>query len=382
MRCSAPGLERPNSGPRACALGVRVRPLEEDELRCGLLKSGTRTRALGVRVGRALARGGLQPATSARVRPLKKQELRRGLLKRMCDTVAALLHGGRGPVTLALALALLGNLAAAQTPGPVLVITPSMRDAVSGAGGTLAQMASEGRAVYIAVFGNEEKESAGLDAAATRLGANAEGERAAKILGAREVINLGHKSGELAMLSSSELRNQVMTLTRLYQPEILFFPDWYVHYQDDNDIYRVGRMAEESPYGGSSMFLQELSYLGKRGFAARQYYFFVPYRPYRAREGGEGPATMKQVDIAPVMARKLEAILACATANERWAADVRRRSGRAALATPDLVRAFTEELAAAVGARHGLRFAEEFNHLRPRPGLPEHVREKTRKKAP
>lgn len=281
-------------------------------------------------------------------------------------------------------LVLLSSLCAhAQTPGPVLVITPSMRDAVFGAGGTLAKMADEGRPVYIAVFGNEEKESVDLDAAATRLAANAEGERAAKIIGAREVINLGHKSGELAMLSSSELRNQVMTLTRLYQPEILFFPDWYVHYQDDNDIYRVGRMAEESPYGGSSLFLQEMSYLGKRGFAARQYYFFVPYRPYRAREGGEGGgAVMKQVDIAPVMARKLEAILACTTANERWAADVRRRSGRTGLATPDLVRAFAEELAAAVGTRHGLRFAEEFNHLRPRTGLPEHVREKTRKKTP
>lgn len=261
----------------------------------------------------------------------------------------------------------------------MLVVTPSMRDCLFGAGGTLARMAStEGRAVYIAVFGNEEKESVKLGPAETRLANNREGERAAKLIGAREVINLGHKSGELGYLSSSELRNQVMALVRLYQPEILFFPDWYVHYQDDNDLYRVGRMAEESPYGGSSYFLQEMSYLGYPGRAARQYYFFVPYRPYRAREGGEGPATMKQVDLAKegLLERKLAAILACETANERWAEDVRRRSGRSGLKTDDLVRAFATELAEAVGARHGLRYAEEFNHLRPVPGLPAHVREK------
>lgn len=279
------------------------------------------------------------------------------------------------PLLLALSATFAG---AADGPGAVLVVTPSMRDCLFGAGGTLARMAAEGRPVYIAVFGNEEKESVSLGPAETRLANNREGEGAAKIIGAREVINLGHKSGELGYLSSSELRNQVMALTRLYQPEILFFPDWYVHYQDDNDLYRVGRMAEESPYGGSSYFLQELSYLGFAGRAARQYYFFVPYRPYRAREGGEGPATMKQVDLAQggLLERKLEAILACRTANERWADDVRRRSGRAALKTADLVRAFVTELAEAAGARHGLRYAEEFNHLRPVAGLPAHVREK------
>lgn len=267
---------------------------------------------------------------------------------------------------------------AADGAGAVLVVTPSMRDCLFGAGGTLAKMAAEGRPVYIAVFGNEEKESVNLGPAETRLANNREGETAAKRIGAREAINLGHKSGELGYLSSSELRNQVMALTRLYEPEILFFPDWYVHYQDDNDLYRVGRMAEESPYGGSSYFLQELSYLGHPGRAARQYYFFVPYRPYRAREGGDGPATMKQVDLAAdgLFERKLAAILECKTANERWAEDVRRRSGRRELSTEQLVRAFVKELAEAVGARHGLKLAEEFNHLRPVPGLPAHVREK------
>jgi len=180
------------------------------------------------------------------------------------------------------------------------------------------------------------------------------------------------------MLSSSELRNQVMALTRLYKPEILFFPDWYVHYQDDNDLYRTGHMAEESPYGGSSLFLQEMSYLGFPGAAARQYYFFVPYRPYRKREGGEGPAVMKQTDIEGLLAKKIEAIQQLKTANAAWAADLSARSGRR-LDPEALVREFLTELAETTAKPHNLRYAEEFNHLRPVTGLPAHVREKAKK---
>ncbi|HUQ90146.1 MAG TPA: PIG-L family deacetylase, partial [Bryobacteraceae bacterium] len=261
--------------------------------------------------------------------------------------------------------------------GSVLVITPSMRDCLFGAGGTLARMAAEGRAVYVAVFGNEEKLSSGLDPAATRIANNAEGELAAKALGVREVINLGHKSGELGYLSSSELRNQVISLTRLYKPEILFFPDWYVHYQDDNDLYRVGRMAEESPYGGSGLFLQEMTYLGFPGSSARQYYFFVPYRPYRKGEGGEGQATMKQVEIGPVLEQKIAAILRMKTSTAEWAAQMSARAGKT-LKGEELTRNFLTELAETIGKRHGMAFAEEFNHLRAVPGLPAHVRERAR----
>lgn len=261
--------------------------------------------------------------------------------------------------------------------GPVLVLTPSMRDCISGAGGTLAKMAAEGRAVHVVVFGNEEKASVNLGPAETRIANNEEGERAAKLLGFREVLNLGHKSGEMAYISSSEMRNQVMAMMRLYKPETVFFPDWYVHYLRDNDIYRVGRMAEEAPYGGSSLFLQDLTYMGFPGAAAREYYFFSPYRPYRDREGGEGPAAMKQVDISGVLARKVGAMLELKTANEAWAAEVNRRSGRT-ISAAELVSAFVEELAAESGRRAKLKAAEEFNHLRPRGGLPAHVLEKAR----
>lgn len=278
-----------------------------------------------------------------------------------------------------LVLAAAGLMVGQQTPGPVMVVTASMRDCIMGAGGTLALMAQEGRPVYIVVFGNEEKSSVNGTPAETRLANNAEGEKAAKVIGAKEVINLGHKSGEIAYLSSSELRNQVMALMRFYKPEILFFPDWYTHYLDDNDVYRVGRMAEEAPYGGGTLFVQEMTYLGFPGYAARQYYFFSPYRPYRAREGGEGQAVMKQVDIAAAFDKKLAALAEMKTTNDAWAKELSLRSNRTVDGTA-LARAYATELAETTGGLHQMKYAEEFNHLRPVRGIPEHIREHARAK--
>ena len=277
----------------------------------------------------------------------------------------------------------------AQEEGAVLVLTAGGRDYLFGAGGTLAKMIDEGRPVYVLQFGNDEKDSVGLGPAQTRIANNAEAEKAGKVLGVKEVLNMGHKSGELGYISSSEMRNQVMTMVRFYKPEILFFPDWYVHYLDDQDIYRVGRMAEESPYGGGNYFLQEMTYAGLRGYAARFYYFYSPYRPYRAGEGGEGRASFKGVDITGTFERKVKAILEMKTSNHRYGVETKKRlelAGRPsrlldplnALAVNNLVRAYVEELAETIGKRHGHRYAEEFNHLGQNPGIPEHVLERAK----
>ena len=268
--------------------------------------------------------------------------------------------------------------------GPVLVITASARDYLFGAGGTIAGMIDEGRPVYVLQFGNDEKDSAGLGPAETRAANNIEAERAAKVLGVREVLNLGHKSGELGYISISEMRNQVMAMMRFYKPDILFFPDWYIHYVEDWDIYRVGHMAEEAPYGGGSYFLQEMTYLGYPGLAAREYYSYTPYRPYRAREGGEGTAQMRNVDIAGTLDRKVRAILELKTSNRRYAVQTMQRlakAGRDAVneeSAAELVRAYVLELAETVGRKNNLRYGEEFNYLGRSGGIPEHIRERAR----
>ena len=291
----------------------------------------------------------------------------------------------------AVALLSLTNVLTAQQAAPngVLVITASPRDYLMGAGGTLAKMIDEGRPVYVIQFGNDEKDSAGLEPAATRLANNEEGERAAKTLGVKELMILGHKSGELGYISSSEMRNQVMLAMRVYRPTIMFFPDWYVHYVEDRDVYHVGHMAEEAPYGGGRYFLQEMTYIGLGGYAPREYYFYSPYRPYRPGEGGEGQATMAHLDVSSTIDRKLRSILELKTSNRRYALDTKHRLEAAGRPSPrlvhvdekstsDLVHAYVLELAETIGQKHGFRYGEEFNHLRPVGGVPEYLRERAR----
>ncbi len=298
--------------------------------------------------------------------------------------------GSKGLQALCVLLVLAGALVAQPVPdkpaptGGVLVFTAEARDYVFGAGATIAKFAAEGKPVIVVHFGNGEKTAPGVDPAEARLLHRREAEAAAEALGATETIFLGHKSGEIAYINSSELRNQAITLIRFYKPEFLFFPDWYVHYLRDDDNYRIGRMAEEAPYGGGNYFLQEMTYMGLLGASARQYYFYSPYRPYRAREGGEGKADFVGVDIAKYFPAKLKAAAALKTSNQRELAiaETRLASSPAALAKlrkdgpSGLAEAFLEELAATVGARHGVAQGEEFNHLGVSSGLPEYISER------
>ena len=298
----------------------------------------------------------------------------------------------RGGVMIAALVGTAGILAAQPVPkdppktGGVLVFTAEARDYVFGAGGTLAKFAAEGKPVTVVHFGNGEKTAPAAKPAAASLIHRREAEAAAKALGVTETLFLGHKSGEIAYLSSSELRNQAITLIRFYEPEILFFPDWYVHYLGDEDNYRVGRMAEEAPYGGGNYFLQEMTYMGLLGKSARQYYFYSPYRPYRPREGGEGNAKFVGVDVSKFFDRKMEAAAALESGNQRELEVASARltaAGKPATAIErdgpnGFARAFLEELAYTIGYRHGLPQAEEFNRLGGSGGLPEHILERSR----
>jgi hypothetical protein len=43
-----------------------------------------------------------------------------------------------------------------------------------------------------------------------------------------------------------------------------------------------------------------------------------------------------------------------------------------------LIRAYAEELAQTIGAKHGFRYGEEFNYHGPGSGAPAHVRERAK----
>ncbi|HZT29969.1 MAG TPA: PIG-L family deacetylase [Bryobacteraceae bacterium] len=238
----------------------------------------------------------------------------------------------------------------------VLVVTAHAGDYLSGAGGTLARWIGEGAEVTVVQVTNDEKYSHGLGPAETQK-ANADGaHEAARRLGAREVLFLGHKSGELGYISSTELREEMFGLIRYFKPRIIVLPDPYIHYDPDRDHYYAGKMAEEAwGYSGGGTFGPELAREGLAPYGAPEVYYYAVARAYRPGEGGEGGAVFRSVDITATFSRKLEALDAL----------------RASPETPS--REYLTALAEAIGKKHGFRYGEEFNHVGPRHGLPEEV---------
>lgn len=281
---------------------------------------------------------------------------------------------------------------AAQSAGRILVVTADGADWMVGAGGTLAQYVLDGYAVTVAQFGNDEKESAGLNQPETRWANVQEAKAAAEYLGVEDWVLLDFKSGELGYVSSTEMRKQLFGLIRYLRPAKIFIPDPYVHYHPDWDVWFVGNMAEEAwGYSGGSTFGPELRRIGLPPYSVPEVYYYSVGRPYQPREGGEAPAKMVSSDIGFHMEAKLRALAMLRARNQEMARTTRlrlERAGRPVEALPafdetaiqSLVKAWGRELAATIGAKHGFEYGEEFNYVGGRDEIPPHALERAVKK--
>jgi hypothetical protein len=286
-------------------------------------------------------------------------------------------------------LLLLPLVSLAQANKSVLVVTAGSGDYLMATGGTLASLIDQGYTVNVVAFANDEKNSIGLSPAETRLANNADGERAARTLGVKEIINLNHKSGELSQVSSNEMRNQIFALIRLYKPQIIFHPDPWIHYEPDRDQFWIGRVGEESSYGSSNYFLTEIGKMGFPAFGVPETYYYATNRPYRPGEGGGPSAKFRPVDITATFDRKVAALTELRTANRAYALHVKEKLELFGKPSPllrevneettkALVRAYAEELAGTIGKKHGFRYGEEFNYNGGGNAIPPHVLEHAR----
>ncbi|MBI3696584.1 MAG: PIG-L family deacetylase [Acidobacteria bacterium] len=219
-----------------------------------------------------------------------------------------------------------------RAAGPVLVVTAHPEDYVLAAGGTMARLIGQGaEARVIQITGEASLE-------------------AARILGVKEVIPLGYRFGELGAVSPTELRDRLMFYIRHYQPQALFIPNPYTHYDDRLDHYYAGSAAEEARWAAAFPNFQPSFALA--GLASHRtpelYYYGLPVDP-RRRES-EAPAPFvpqpKVVDIAAAFDRKLRAAQALKLAERRLVETRLRGWARSA----------------AGGA--GLSLAEEFYYTR------------------
>ena len=265
----------------------------------------------------------------------------------------------------------------AQRSRNIVVITAGSGDYLFACAGTLANFIDEGYNVYVVQAANDEKDSVDQGPAETRLANVEDGEKAARMLGIREILNINDKSGELSHSSSNEMRNHYSIMIRYWKPEKLFLPDPYVHYEPDWGQFFTARAAEETNYSNGGYFLPEATRAGLTGHGPREIYYYATYRPYRPGEGGHRSAKFMPVDISKNFHRKATAIQALRNRNHRYAVHTKARLAMAGKpssmldeitesSTRALIRAYVEELASTIGDKHGFKYGEEFNyHGRP-----------------
>jgi LmbE family N-acetylglucosaminyl deacetylase len=121
-------------------------------------------------------------------------------------------------------------------------------DDVSGkCGGTLAKWASEGWKVILVRVTNDDKDSHNLPTKAATERANTEEYlRAAEILGASVVEDLGFVTDVLGDVSMVALRERIVYMFRKYKPYAVFSFDPYAPYEPNLDHRCVGQAVEEA----------------------------------------------------------------------------------------------------------------------------------------
>lgn len=221
---------------------------------------------------------------------------------------------------------------------PVLVVGPHPDDAESGAGGTIARWAEQGRKVVLVVCTNGDKGTSDRRISPQDLAKRREAEqiKAAKVLGVSEVVLLRYPDQGLE--DTSELREKVVRQIRLHRPETLMTVDPARPYIRHRDHFIAGRVTLDAvfPYA--------------RDHLAYPQHLEEGLEPHKVREvycwGSEEPDTF--LDVTDTFERKLEALRCHAS---QMADGWEERAERARTRYQ------------AVGKRIGVAYAEAFRRI-------------------
>ena len=125
-----------------------------------------------------------------------------------------------------------------------MVISPHADDATAFCGGTLAKLAHQGWTVILVRVTDDCKDSLGLSIDET-IQKNADELRdAAKILGIREVVELGFETDMLADIPLGKLRERIVYLFRKYCPFAVFSFDPSGLYENNQDHVLVAQAVD------------------------------------------------------------------------------------------------------------------------------------------
>ncbi len=127
-----------------------------------------------------------------------------------------------------------------------MVISPHADDAAAFCGGTLAKFADQGWNIVLARVTDDRTDSVGLSVEETIRRNREELREAARILGIREIVELGFETDTLADVPLGKLRERIVYLFRKYRPYAVFTFDPYGLYENNQDHIRVAQAVDEA----------------------------------------------------------------------------------------------------------------------------------------
>lgn len=248
-----------------------------------------------------------------------------------------------------------------------LVISPHADDATIQCGGTLALLARSGWRLVLARITNDALDSIGLDRATTIAQNTEQLHRAAAVIGVDDIFELGYETDRMSEVSEVQLRETLIRLYRTVRPYAVFSFDTLPATGENNqDHIRVSEAADEAFW--TAMFDKHHPEHMQEGLS--------PHGVFERWYFGRGLLHVNAVvDVSASIEAKIEALAAHETMLLNMASQIRLQASTGGVgvlvpAGPDhtVARWLAEHLvrsrAAAVGARHGLAFAEEFRVAR------------------
>jgi LmbE family N-acetylglucosaminyl deacetylase len=260
--------------------------------------------------------------------------------------------------------------------GKVLaLITPHLDDGPIFAGGTLAKLLSEGYTGYFIRTSNDEKDSFNLTLGETVLANEQDTARFVKTAGLTKCFDLSYRNHRIDAVSRTEFRARLIFLFRLLKVDTILSYDPWGHYEENPDHYVTAQMVESACWmAGDHLDFPEHFDAGLKPHSVQEKYYFA-----------RGPQQVNRVvDIGPVMAQKVASIKCCRTMitnmvkglNESLAAErlkIPAFTGDESAASDAFIQAAMVARDRAMGAKHGLEYAEEFHYIGPDNSLQEYI---------
>jgi LmbE family N-acetylglucosaminyl deacetylase len=169
-------------------------------------------------------------------------------------------------------------------PAYAMVFSPHPADPEFGVGGTVARWVKEGKDVVYIIATNGDKASSDPDLLPDKLAKIRESEerKAAKILGVREVIFLGHPDLGLEEIPTLKFKKELLKLFLSYRPEVVMTCDPFnPKYFSSSDHRVLGRAVLDVvwPLAQAPNTYRDLMAEGLKLHRAKEFYIWASGEP-------------------------------------------------------------------------------------------------------